>query len=110
MRPKGIPTPRPIAIIRELESLRGEAEGGVCVGDISLAPVDAVDAEPIMPNGVDDVEPDVEDELDVRLLNVKEELNDGLLDVEPGICPRITVPTGAVNVDTPAVQQLSPQQ
>jgi hypothetical protein len=93
-----------------LEALRGEAEGGVCVGDIWLAPVDAVGAEPSVLNGVDDAGLDVEDELDVGLLNDEDELDDRLLDVEPGICPRITVPTGTVNVDTPTVQQLSPQQ
>jgi hypothetical protein len=82
-----------------LEALESEVEASVDVGDIWPDPVDAVGAELLMLNGVDDAELDVEDELDV-----------GLLDVEPGITPRITVPTGTVKVDTPTVQQLSPQQ
>jgi hypothetical protein len=88
-----------MAVTWGLEVLESEVEVSVDVGDIWPDPVDAVDAELLTLNAVDDAELDVEDELDV-----------GLLDVEPGITPRITVPTGTVKVDTPTVQQLSPQQ
>jgi hypothetical protein len=82
-----------------LEVLESKVEESVDVGEIWPDPVDVVGAELLMLNGVDGAELDAEDELDV-----------GLLDVEPGITPRITVPTGTVKVDTPTVQQLSPQQ
>jgi hypothetical protein len=88
-----------MAITRGLEVLESEVEGSIDVGDVWPDPVDAVGAELLMLTGVDDAELGVEDELDV-----------GLLDVEPGITPRITVPTGIVKVDTLAVQQSSPQQ
>jgi len=83
-----------MAITRGLEVVESEVEGSVDVGDVWPDPVDAVGAELLMLNGVDDAELDVEYELDVG----------------PGITPRITVPTGTVKVDTPAVQQSSPQQ
>jgi hypothetical protein len=87
-----------MAVTRGLEVVESEVEGSVDVGVVWPDPVDAVGAELLMLNGVDDAELDVEDELDV-----------GLLDVGPGITPRITVPTGTVKVDTPAVQQSSQQ-
>ena len=89
--------------------MESEVEESVDVGDVWPDPVDAVGVELLILNGVDDAELDVEDELDVGLLDADAVIV-GLLDVEPGITPRITVPTGTVKVDTPTVQQLSPQQ
>jgi hypothetical protein len=104
MRPNEIPTPRPMEILVTwgLEVLESGIEGGVDVGDIW--------PEFFMLGGVDGAAPDVDDEVDDGLLDIDGATVGWVVDVEPAIPPRMTLPTGIVKVEAPAVQQSSPQQ